>query len=125
MGLPAIQGKGFLVTDGVELQFSKSGTAWARLPLGFRNAKRTEDGKWTHDKEVLVEGVVFGPLAEFLADNVTERQELWVLGELYTEEYEGKLKTKMMVRAAHPAGAPKQKQPVAAARAKSSDDWPF
>lgn len=102
MSLPTISGRGFLISDGVELKYGKTGTPYARLPLVFKNSRRTAEGEWTHDKEVLVEGTVFGRLAEELADIVTGRTDLHVSGELYAEEYEGKKYVKMQVHSAWP-----------------------
>lgn len=127
MSLPTVSGRGYLISDGVEVKFGKSGNAYARLPLSFKNRRRTQDGQWTHDKEVLVEGVVFGALAEWLADNVTSRMDLNVTGDLYSEEYEGKTRVKMVVHAAAPA-AGESRPKVAAAPASSSwsdDNPPF
>ena len=124
MSLITAQGRGFLISDGVELQYSKAGTAWARLPLSFRNSRKTDDGKWTYDKEILVEGVVFGALAESLAEVVDGRTDLNVVGDLYTEEYEGKVKVKMNVRAVWPANEVKPAL-ASASSAKASNDYPF
>lgn len=128
MSLPTVNGIGFLISDGVDLKFTTAGKPWARLPLSFKNRKRNADGTWTHDKEILIEGVVFGPLAEYLTDNVTGRQDLHVIGELYTEEYEGKVRVKMFVNAAAPFGAPKKPDMVRAGAAVTvvqDDDCPF
>lgn len=128
MSLPQFSGKGFLLSDGVELKFSQSGNAWARLPLSFRNNKKDPNGNWTHDKQINVDATVFGPLAEYLADNVEGRQDIFVSGELYTEEYEAKDGTtktalRLNVFAAAPAGAPRVKATAGASRA--SDAAPF
>jgi single-stranded DNA-binding protein len=129
MSLPVVSGKGFLLSDGVEIQASKSGVMYARLPLLFKNARRDDSGNWTHDKELKIEATVFGPLAEFLADNVTGRQEIAVVGELYTEEYttkDGDTRTsvRMNVQAAAPVGKVREK--VGATRAPVQDpDIPF
>lgn len=101
MSLPVISGRGYLLTDGIELKFSKSGVAYARLPLAFKNSRKTADG-WTHDKEIVIEGTVFGKLAESLAEVVTSRQDLNFSGEIYTEEYEGKKYTKATIHSAWP-----------------------
>lgn len=127
MSLPTISGRGFLISDGVELKFGKSGTPYARLPLVFKNRHRNGDGEWTHDKEVLVEGTVFGRLAEELADVVTTRTDINVIGDLYSEEYEGKKYLKMLVHAAWPAkedNAPRAPVSVGAA-SDDDDDIPF
>ena len=124
MSLITAQGRGFLISDGVELQYSKAGTAWARLPLSFRNSRKTDDGKWTYDKEILVEGVVFGALAESLAEVVDGRTDLNVVGDLYTEEYEGKVKVRRNVRAVWPANEVKPAL-ASASSAKASNDYPF
>ena len=101
MSLPVISGRGYLLTDGIELKFSKAGVAYARLPLSFKNSRKTPDG-WTHDKEVVIEGTVFGRLAESLAEVVTSRQDLNFSGEIYQEEYEGKKYLKANVYSAWP-----------------------
>jgi hypothetical protein len=128
MALPVISGRGFLISNGVEVKFSKGGVAYARLPLVFKNSRKTADG-WTHDKEVLIEGTVFGRLAETLSDLVTTQQELQFSGEIYVEEYEGKKYIKANIHSAWPVkegGAPA----LAGARASSSraadeGDLPF
>jgi single-stranded DNA-binding protein len=126
MSLPVISGRGFLISDGIELKFGKSGLAYARLPLSFKNSRKSPDGSWTHDKEVLIEGTVFGQLAESLAQVVTSRQELAFTGEVYVEEYEGKRYVKANVLSAWPVKDPGG-APLAAAGARSSGgaDLPF
>jgi hypothetical protein len=101
MSLPVVSGRGFLISPGVELKFGKTGTAYARLPLSFKNSRKTPDG-WTHDKEILIEGTVFGKLAEYLCEVVTTQQELNFSGEVYVEEYEGKKYIKANILSAWP-----------------------
>lgn len=125
MSLPTITGTGFLISDGVELKYSAAGNGWARLPLVFKNRRKDDSGNWTHDKEILIEGVVFGALAEFLADNMTERGDMAISGELYTEEYEGKTKVRMNIKTAAPMGPAKAKVPAYSAPAPAEDEPPF
>lgn len=126
MALPVVSGRGYLISDGVELKFSKSGVAYARLPLSFKNSRKTPDG-WTHDKEILIEGTVFGYLAESLAEMVSSRQELAFSGEVYVEEYEGKKYIKANIFSAWPVK--EERTPAAVPRAISApsrgDDLPF
>lgn len=124
MALITASGKGFLLTDGIELKFGKSGTAYARLPLVFKNSRKTPEG-WVSDKEIVVEGTVFGKLAEYLTEVVDTRQELYVSGDLFIEEYEGKQRVKMNVHSVWPAkeGGSPSKSPVSAGA--SSGDFPF
>lgn len=126
MPLPVVSGRGFLISPGVELKFGKSGMAYARLPLSFKNSRKSPDGGWTHDKEILIEGTVFGKLAEYLCETVTSQQELYFSGEVYIEEYEGKKYVKANIHTAWPvkesAGSP-----VAAgvSGSRSGGDLPF
>jgi single-stranded DNA-binding protein len=125
MSLITAQGKGFLLTDGVELKFSKSGNAYARLPLVFKNSKKTPDG-WVSDKEIVVEGTVFGRLAEYLCEIVDGRQELYVSGDIYTEEWEGKSRVKMNIHTAWPAKEGGRTPAYSSAAAAPADsDLPF
>lgn len=106
MSLGTFSGRGFLLSDGIDLQYSKSGVAYARLPLVFSNSRKTDEG-WVRDKELKVDATVFGPVAEFLTDQVTGRQEIHVSGELYHEEWtdkEGNTRTalKLQVGSASP-----------------------
>lgn len=103
MPLITATGKGFLLTEGVELKYSKTGNAYARLPLVFKNNRKTPEGTWVSDKEIIVEGTVFGKLAESLCEVVDSRQDLNVTGDLYIEEYEGKQRVKMNISSAWPA----------------------
>lgn len=127
MPLPVISGRGFLISPGVELKFGKSGTAYARLPLSFKNSRKSPDGGWTHDKEILIEGTVFGKLAEYLCETVTSQQELYFSGEVYIEEYEGKKYVKANIHAAWPvkesAGSPVSVG--ASSGSRSGGDLPF
>jgi single-stranded DNA-binding protein len=123
MSLPTISGRGFLISDGIELKFSKNGVAYARLPLVFKNTRKTDEG-WTHDKEILIQGTVFGKLAESLADTVSGRTDLNISGELYTEEYEGKSYTRMNVHAAWPAKEDAGRAP-ASVGSHAADNFPF
>lgn len=103
MSLPVVNGRGFLISDGVELKFGKSGNAYARLPLSFKNTRKDQvTGQWVHDKEILIEATAFGFLAEQLAEIVTSRQELAFTGEVYVEEYEGKRYVKANLLSAWP-----------------------
>lgn len=124
MGLPVVSGRGYLISDGVELKYSKSGVAYARLPLSFKNSRKTPDG-WTHDKEILIEGTVFGYLAESLAQIVTGRQELNFSGELFIEEYEGKKYVKANIHSAWPVKEERTPVVAAATASSSSGDLPF
>jgi single-stranded DNA-binding protein len=112
----------------VELKFSAAGNAWARLPLSFKNRRRDDAGNWSHDKEILIDGMVFGALAEFLADNMDGRGELAVTGELYTETFKKRdgsdgFGVKMRVLSAAPVGKVREK--VAVAAAPVADEPPF
>ena len=124
MSLPTMTGKGFLLSEGVELKFSQAGNAWARLPLSFRNSKKDASGNWGHDREIKVDATVFGPLAEYLADNVEGRQDIHVSGELYTEDYETKDgETRTAIRMNVLSAAPVGKARVAASvGSRAADD---
>jgi len=128
MSLPVISGKGFLISPGVELKFGKTGTAYARLPLSFKNSRKTPEG-WTHDKEILIEGTVFGKLAEYLCEVVTTQQELFFSGEVYVEEYEGKRYIKANIHSAWPvkveAGGGQFVGSGAPATSRAGADLPF
>ena len=126
MALPTMHGRGFLLSDGVDLQYSKNGVAFARLPLSFRNSRRDEDGNWFHDKELRVDVTVFGALAESLTEEVDGRTELTVVGEPHLEVWtdkDGKERTsvKMVGAAVWPTGV--ARKPAAASSARS--DAPF
>lgn len=125
MSLPVVSGRGYLISDGVELKYSKSGTAYARLPLSFKNSRKTPDGTWTHDKEILIEGTVFGALAEALAEAVTSRQDLNFSGEVYIEEYEGKKYVKANIHSAWPVKESGSPVMSGARSAAPSGDLPF
>ena len=125
MSLPVISGRGFLLTNGVELKFSKSGLAYARLPLSFKNSKRTPEGSWKHTKEVVVEGTVFGALAEALAEMVTTQQELFFSGEVFLEEHDGKRYVKANVHTAWPVKETLQTAAAGSSRGSSNGDLPF
>lgn len=88
-GLPQVSGRGFLISKGVELGYSKGGTAYARLPLAFSHRVK-EDDEWVTKNEIVVQGVAFGELAEYLANAVPEGEhaEIDVAGEIYTEDWE-------------------------------------
>lgn len=129
MALPQVTGRGFLISDGVELKYSQSGNAWARLPLSFRN-RRQVDGEWTHDKEILVEAMVFGHLAEYLADAMDGRGEITVTGDLYVEKWTNKenkeqTSVKMTVTAASPFGQAREKVTAPAYSAPADESIPF
>ncbi|OQZ87921.1 hypothetical protein BST11_25500 [Mycobacterium alsense] len=120
-----LSGRGFLLSEGVELQVSdRTGVSYARLPLSFRNNHKNDAGEWEFDREIRVDATVFGPLAEYLADNVTGRQDLWVSGEPYMEEYEGKTYVRLNVLAAAPVGKPRAKA-AAGSNGKSGKRFPF
>lgn len=111
MSLGTFSGRGFLLSDGVELKYSKAGVAYARLPLVFNNSRKTDAG-WQHDKELKVDATVFGALAEWLTDQVDGRQQLHVSGELYQEDWtdkDGNTRTslKLQVAAVSPASTQK------------------
>lgn len=131
MSLPTVTGRGFLLTDGIELKYAASGNAWARVPLAFSNRRKQGD-EWVSDKEIVLQGKVFGPLAEFLAENIDGRQEIDVSGELYLEKWEKdgeeRSAVTLNILSANPV---KRRQPVAAASRSSyssnddADDIPF
>jgi len=124
MALPTVSGTGYLLSDGVELKFSASGSAWARLPLIFKNTRKDANGNWTHDKEIKLDATVFGPLAEYLADNVEGRQDIFVAGTLHTEDWEDKEgNTRTSIRLSVSAAAPVGKARVAASvGSRAADD---
>ena len=125
MSLPVVSGRGYLISDGIDLKFSKSGVAYARLPLSFKNSRKADSG-WVHDKEILIEGTVFGFLAESLAQTVSSRQELHFSGELYVEEYEGKRYVKANIHSAWPVREDRATVSAAAGVSSSAGaDLPF
>jgi single-stranded DNA-binding protein len=126
MALPVVHGRGFLLSEGVELKYSKNGNAYARLPLACKNNKKNPDGTWVSDKEIVIEGTVFGHLAESLCEIVTTRQEIAFSAELYVEEYQGKKYVKANVLSAWPTR--EERTPVAAGKttvASHEADLPF
>lgn len=124
MSLPTINGRGFLISDGVELKYSKGGVAYARLPLVFKNTRKVDD-QWTHDKEILIQGTVFGRLAEELADVVSGRTDLYVSGEVYAEEYENKTYTRMTIHSAWPAKEDQGRPAPASVGPSAVENFPF
>lgn len=129
MSLPTLQGRGFLLSDGVELQYSKTGTAYARLPLSFRNSRKGEDGQWTHDRELKVEATVFGALAEALTDAVDGRVELAVVGEPYFETWTDKngaerTSLRMIATSVWPVAAARRAKAASSSNG-SSGNFPF
>ncbi len=132
MALPTLSGKGFLLSEGIELKFSKGGMAYAHLPLSFRNNRKTDNG-WEHDKEIRVDATVFGALAEALSAEIDGRVELAVSGDAYLETWTDKdglerTTVKMMVTTAWPTTKPAARTPatVGSRATKSEDsDLPF
>jgi single-stranded DNA-binding protein len=90
-GLPTVAGRGFLISKGVNLGFTQTGLAYAHLPLAF-SYRRQVDDEWVTEKEVVIQATAWGPLAEYLADQVPdgEHAEIDVAGELYFETYKNK-----------------------------------
>lgn len=126
MSLPTLSGRGFLISDGIELKYSPNGTPYARLPLVFKRQKKNErTGHWDTQAEILIEGTVFGYLAESLNEVVSGHTEMFVSGEVYTEVYKDKQYIKMHVNSAWPV---KEDRAAAAVGAGSDDDaerFPF
>lgn len=131
MALPTLSGRGFLLSDGVELKYSTSGVAYARLPLSFRNSRKDADGNWSHDKEIKIEATVFGALAEALTDAVDGRTELAIHGEPYLEDWtdkDGNTRTsvRLNVTSVWPVSTPAPRAAVSAGSARAdSDAAPF
>lgn len=131
MSLASLTGRGFLLSDGVELKFGKSGTAYASLPISFRNNKKDPaTGQWTHDKEFKVDVVVFGALAESLAQTIDGRTELTVQGEHYFETWtdkEGRERTsvKMIGNAVWPTKPAERRVSTGFGSAPRDENIPF
>lgn len=131
MSLASLNGRGFLLSDGVELKFGKSGMAYANLPISFRNNKKDPaTGVWSHDKEFKVDVVVFGALAEALAESVDGRTELMVQGEPYFETWtdkEGRERTsvKMIGNAVWPTKPAERRVSAGFGSAPRDDEAPF
>lgn len=131
MSLASLNGRGFLLSDGVELKFSNSGTAWAKLPISFRNNKKDPaTGVWSHDKEFKVDVMVFGPLAEALAEAVDGRTDLAVTGEPYFETWtdkEGNERTsvKMIASSVWPVKAAERRVSAGFGSSQQDENVPF
>lgn len=92
-GLPQFTGRGFLISNGAEVQYSNSGTPYIRLPLAFsKRVKNERTDEWETKAEVVIQAVAFNGLAEYLGNDIPEGQhcEIDVVGELSFETYENK-----------------------------------
>lgn len=91
----AVSGEYGIVFDP-EIKFSDKGTAWVRLRGKSTERTRDAQGNWGDGKVVFVDILVFGKLAEHVADSVTKGDSVVVLGKLEANERtddEGKKRT--------------------------------
>lgn len=69
-----------------EVKFSEKGTAWVKLRGKSTERTRDAQGNWTDGKVLFVDILVFGKLAEHVADSVTKGDSVVVLGKLEANE---------------------------------------
>lgn len=69
-----------------EVKFSDKGTAWVKLRGKSTERVRDAQGNWTDGKVLFVDILVFGKLAENVADSVTKGDSVVVLGKLEANE---------------------------------------
>ncbi|MGY1896164.1 single-stranded DNA-binding protein [Nocardia gipuzkoensis] len=81
MATPLIaSGTGFIIGE-VELRMMPNGQAVLNMPLAFSQSYKDEQsGEWQKTSEIVVRGALFGPLAEWAADNVQAKTEVVVSG---------------------------------------------
>ena len=81
----AVSGEYGVVFDP-EVKFSEKGTAWVKLRGKSTERTRDAQGNWTDGKVLFVDILVFGKLAEHVADSVTKGDSVVVLGKLEANE---------------------------------------
>ena len=69
-----------------EVKFSDKGTAWVKLRGKSTERVRDAQGNWTDGKVLFVDILVFGKLAENVADSVAKGDSVVVLGKLEANE---------------------------------------
>jgi len=87
MSLPTISGRGFLISD-IDFKFLPSGQAVANFPVAFNKSKKNEQtGEWDRTHEIVFRAAAWGKLAEFIAENFSEKTEIELSGEVYLRKY--------------------------------------
>ncbi|WP_280430008.1 single-stranded DNA-binding protein [Nocardia brasiliensis] len=88
MATPLISsGTGFIIGD-LDLRMMPNGQAVLNLPLAFSQSYKDEQsGDWKKANEIVVRGALFGPLAEWAADNIAPKTEVFVSGVVFEREW--------------------------------------
>lgn len=88
MATPLISsGTGFIIGD-LDLRMMPNGQAVLNMPLAFSQSYKDEQsGEWKKTNEIVVRGALFGPLAEWAADNITPKTEVFVTGVVFEREW--------------------------------------
>jgi|SRR5882724_7307078 len=84
--LPKIAEVGKLWADP-EIRFTPGGKAVCDLPLVFNKRKKTDNGGYVDDGIFWVRGTVWGLYAENCAETLAKGDQVFVMGELYEDEY--------------------------------------
>ncbi|WP_344319872.1 single-stranded DNA-binding protein, partial [Nocardia ninae] len=80
-------GTGFIIGD-IDLRMMPNGQAVLNMPLAFSQSYKDEQsGDWKKTNEIVVRAALFGPLAEWAADNVQTKTEVFVSGVVYEREW--------------------------------------
>lgn len=87
MSLPTLTGE-FRISRDIELKYSQSGVAVARIGLVANSRKRQDDGTWVDDKVVWVNGTAFKKVAENAAHSLNKGDLVVVSGKLETQSWE-------------------------------------
>lgn len=88
MSLPTMNGVGRLTAEP-ELRYSASGSPVVKVRLAFNSRKKDpQSGEWKDDAVAYVQGTVFGPMAESVAESLQQGMEVVVSGRLKTNSWE-------------------------------------
>jgi len=88
MALGTFSGKGFIISDEIELKFLPSGQAVANFAVAFNKSKKNEQtGEWDRTHEIVFRAAAWGSLAEFIKENFGPKTEIDLTGEPYVRKY--------------------------------------
>lgn len=87
MPLPVINFEGGLVRDP-DYRIGQNGRGWASMRIACNNPVRDANGGWTDGPATFIDVVVFGKYAEYVADSVSQGDQVVGFGRLQQNDYE-------------------------------------
>lgn len=85
-----LSARGFIISEVEGKPVRNGESMMAKFATAHNKSRKNEQtGEWERTHSIIIRWVAFGPLAEFILDNVNTKTEVDVMGEISEDEWTG------------------------------------